>query len=145
MDQDDEQLKLLSVFHYVVGGMVAFFSLMPMIHLIFGIVILVSPETIAQQGQPPPAFLGGLLVGIASALILVGLTLAGAIIATGRFLSRRRHYMWCLIVGGIECIFMPIGTALGVFTIIVLMRQSVKNAFAEAEQGRWATASHRRR
>jgi hypothetical protein len=37
--------------------------------------------------------------------------------------------LYCLVVAGIECIFMPFGTVLGVFTIIVLMRPSVRNLF----------------
>jgi hypothetical protein len=37
--------------------------------------------------------------------------------------------MFCLVMAGIQCIFMPFGTVLGVFTIIVLMRNSVKEAF----------------
>jgi len=37
--------------------------------------------------------------------------------------------MFCLIVAGIICIFMPLGTILGVFTIIVLVRPSVKAMF----------------
>ena len=37
--------------------------------------------------------------------------------------------MYCLVMAGIECLFMPFGTVLGVFTIIVLMRESVKEMF----------------
>jgi len=32
-------------------------------------------------------------------------------------------------MAGVECMFMPFGTVLGVFTIIVLMRPSVKEIF----------------
>ncbi len=32
-------------------------------------------------------------------------------------------------MGGVECLFMPVGTVLGVFTIIVLVRDSVKELF----------------
>jgi hypothetical protein len=35
-------------------------------------------------------------------------------------------------VAAIACMFMPFGTVLGVFTIIVLMRPSVKELFAAA-------------
>ena len=35
-------------------------------------------------------------------------------------------------VAAIACMFMPFGTVLGVFTIIVLMRPSVKERFAPA-------------
>jgi len=36
MDKDQEQLKILSVFHYVVAGMTALFSLIPIFHVILG-------------------------------------------------------------------------------------------------------------
>jgi hypothetical protein len=36
----------------------------------------------------------------------------------------------CFAMAGVECIFMPFGTVLGVFTILVLNRQSVKELFA---------------
>ncbi len=37
--------------------------------------------------------------------------------------------MVVLVMAGIECLFMPFGTALGVFTIIVLIRDDVKTMF----------------
>jgi hypothetical protein len=41
----------------------------------------------------------------------------------------------------IECLFIPFGTILGVFTIIVLSRESVKTLFAIAASEQGATAS----
>ncbi len=43
--------------------------------------------------------------------------------------------MFCLIVAGIECLLMPYGTVLGVFTIMVLMRESVKERFGANPAG----------
>ena len=40
MDQDLEHIRLLSVFHYVVGGIAALFSCFPFIHLAVGIALL---------------------------------------------------------------------------------------------------------
>jgi len=37
--------------------------------------------------------------------------------------------MFCLVMAGVECIFTPFGTVLGVLTIIVLVRPSVKELF----------------
>jgi hypothetical protein len=51
------------------------------------------------------------------------------ILTAGRFLARRKHHLFCLVVAGVECLFFPFGTVLGVFTIIVLMRPSVQQAF----------------
>jgi hypothetical protein len=47
----------------------------------------------------------------------------------GRSLSRRNHYWFAFVVACVECIFVPFGTILRVFTIIVLSRESVKTLF----------------
>ncbi len=36
-------------------------------------------------------------------------------------------------MAGVACMFMPFGTVLGVFTIIVLLRDSVKELFSVTE------------
>ncbi len=124
MNSDEQYLKLLSVFHYVVGGLAAFFSCFCLIHLSIGVAIL------AGAIDDAPKFVGLLLVMIAMFAIFSGWTLATCIIIAGRNLAMRRHYMFCLVMGAVSCIFMPFGTVLGVFTIIVLLRPSVKELFA---------------
>ncbi len=42
MDQDLEHLRLLSIFHYVVGGIAGLFACFPCIHLVLGIIPLHS-------------------------------------------------------------------------------------------------------
>jgi hypothetical protein len=133
-EQHDEQhLKLLSVFHYVVGGLAGLFALFPIFHLILGLVFILAPAKFEGQGQSPPTFIGWFLVVFAGLLMTVGWVFAGFIITTGRFLARRKHHLFCLVMAGIECIFMPFGTVLGVFTIIVLMKDSVKELFSANE------------
>jgi len=124
MNRDEQYLKLLSVFHYVVGGLAAFFACIPIIHLAIGIAIVVGAIDDA------PGFAGVLLVMIAMVAILIGWTLAVCIIVAGRCLAKRKRYMFCLVMAAISCVFMPFGTVLGVFTIIVLMRPSVEELFA---------------
>jgi hypothetical protein len=43
-------------------------------------------------------------------------------------------------MAGIACVFMPFGTVLGVFTIIVLMRDSVRRLFGRPVSSGDATA-----
>lgn len=128
MNQDEQYLKLLSVFHYVVGGLVAFFACIPFIHLSLGIAMLVGAF---QDG--PPRFVGLIFVLMAMLFITAGWTLAICIVIAGRCLAKRKHYMFCLVIAAITCTFMPFGTILGVFTIIVLMRPSVKELFTANE------------
>jgi hypothetical protein len=127
--QDEEHLRLLSIFHYVVGGFACLFALFPIIHLILGLAMIFASDKFAGKGDPPPAFIGWFFVIFAAMFIILGLIFATFVMTTGRFLARRKHYMFCLVMGGVECLFMPFGTVLGVFTIIVLMREPVKQLF----------------
>ena len=126
MDRSD-QLRILSTFHYVVGGMAGLFSLFPLIHVGFGVAMV---RGVLDHGNPPPPFVGWILIGIGSLFIAAGLTYAILVTLTGRYLATRRHYFFCLVIAGIETIFMPFGTVLGVFTIIALIQEPVKALFA---------------
>ncbi len=128
--KDREHLKLLSIFHYVVAGLTALFACFPIIHLIIGLAFVLNPGTFEAEGDMPPAFFGWFFVIFPALFILMGWAMAVLIFAAGRSLARQRRYTFCLVVAGLECLMMPFGTVLGVFTLVVLMRDSVKQAFA---------------
>jgi len=128
-DLDLQHLKALSICHYVLGGLVALISSLFLIHVSMGIMMITSPSTMSGGGPPPPPFMGWMFLMIGSGAVLAGWTLAAFIITAGRFLARRRHHLFCLIVAGVSCAWVPLGTALGVFTLIVLLRPSVKELF----------------
>lgn len=129
MKQDEEHLRLLSIFHYVVGGLTALAACFPFIHLAVGIALVSGTFPVPPGQQGPPPIAGWMFIAIASVLILGGWTMAVAIVLARRFLARHVHYMYCLVVAAVECLFMPLGTILGVFTIIVLIRPPVKAFF----------------
>ncbi len=126
---DAEHLKLLSIFHYVVAGIAAFFACFPIIHLVLGLFMVIAPERFGPSPNSPPAFMGWFFVAFGTFFILAGWTFAVFVLITGRFTARRKHYTFCFVVACIECIFLPFGTVLGVFTILVLSRPSVKQLF----------------
>lgn len=132
MDQDTQHLNLLSIFYYVVAGLAALFACIPFIHLGIGIAMLAGALPPPENGERIPEFVGVIFVAIAGFMILVGWTLAVLLLITGRFLSKRKHYTFCFVIAAISCIFMPFGTILGVFTIVVLSRPSVKEMFGKA-------------
>ena len=127
MNQDEQHLRLLSIFHYVVGGLTALFSCFFLIHIAVGVAIL-SGAAFDGKDAPPRAF-ALLFILIPGAFMLCGWALSVFIILAGRKLAQHRGLMFCLVVAGIECILMPFGTVLGVFTLIVLMRETVKRLF----------------
>jgi hypothetical protein len=130
MNQDLQHLKLLSIFYYVVGGILALVACIPIIHFIVGVVMVAAPNTMSGGGgNPPPAFVGWIFVLVAGSIILLGWLWAACLVAAGWFLGRRKHYIYCFVMGCSACLFNPLGTVLGVFTIIVLIRPSVKRLF----------------
>lgn len=131
--EDVSHLRLLSIFHYVVAGLTALFSLFPLIHVGIGIAALSGAMPIESNGgaaSPDETRLfGWLFIGIGSFVILCGLTLASFMAYAGRCLARQRRHTLCLVVAALSCMCMPLGTVLGVFTLIVLLRPAVKAAF----------------
>jgi hypothetical protein len=128
---DLEHLRLLSIFHYVSGGLTAFVACFPLIHVAVGLAFVLAPETISSkpQGDAPPAWFGLLFIAVGGFFVLAGWTLAILKIIAGRCLARRRRRAFCVVVACVCCVLPPLGTILGVFTLIVLNRPSVKALF----------------
>ena len=135
MDENLQHLKLLSTFHYVVGGIAALFACLPAAHLIIGIALIIASKHAEGGNETPPEFIGWFFAVIGGSLIILGWAFAACAVTAGRFLARRVHYPFCLVMGCIECAFMPFGTVLGIFTILVLMKPEVKGLFRTADGG----------
>jgi hypothetical protein len=60
MNQDAEHLRLLSIFHYIVGGLAALFSFFPLLYTTVGaIFIFVARHGTPKPGEElPPEFIG---------------------------------------------------------------------------------------
>lgn len=95
---------------------------------------LLTPEMWESSGStPPPPELAGVFRGIYVFSGLIILTLVGANIAAALFLKKRTNRMFLLIVSGINCLNMPLGTVLGVFTIIVLTKPHIFDHFEKKQ------------
>jgi hypothetical protein len=126
MSQDEKHLNLLSVFQFIFGGLKILFSCFFLIYVAIGIAMLCG----AIDGKDaPPRFVGLFFVLFGSGFILVGWIIAGLMIVLGVKLRRHSSRTFCFVAAGIECISMPFGTILGVLTIVLLMKDSVKALF----------------
>lgn len=126
MARDD--LRLLSIFHYVLAGLAGLFALVPLLYVGFGAVILAG---VLDEGQahPPPALLGWFVVAVGLALLVLALAFVAALVFAGWSLGRQRHWLYCMVLAGLSCAWFPFGTALGVFTLVVLSKPEVKALF----------------
>ncbi|HEL2979276.1 TPA: hypothetical protein UMB92_002130 [Stenotrophomonas maltophilia] len=131
--QDADHLRTLSIAHYVVGALIAMFSMIFIIHIVLGITALSGNLPMDSGGQPSsPAeqrLFGWMFTLIGCVAVFGGITLGAFVAYAGRCLAHRRRYMLCLIAAGLACLFTPIGTVLGVFSLIILLRPQVKAAF----------------
>ena len=63
------------------------------------------------------------------ALALLVLIMCSLEALTGRSLATRKRYRLCFVMACIELLNFPVGTILGIFTIIVLQRPGVRDLF----------------
>jgi hypothetical protein len=125
-DDDLAQLRLLSVFHFVVAGMMALVACFPFLYLVLGLLVATGRLGAGDEGS---AVIGWLLASCGSFFTIVGFGCAALVVLAGRSLAERRRYTYCLVVAAVLCLLAPFGTLLGVFTIIVLVRPSVRARF----------------
>src|SRR5436853_6703755 len=120
--KDDEHIKLLSVFHFVIAGLAVFGIAFLILHYYMMSSVFSHPEIWnAKNGTgPPKAFFDVfkwfyLFMGV---IFVLGSILN---IISGVFLRQRKNRMFSLVIAGLDCLQVPFGTALGVLTIIVLL------------------------
>ncbi len=130
MNHDIEHLRLLSIFHYIVAGLIALNACFGAVYVVVGLVMVFTRGNVAPFAGMPPQLLGWFLVAMGVFALAVGLTAATLLALTGRFLSQHRRHTFCTVVAAIECLHMPFGTILGVFTLVVLMREAVRVLFS---------------
>lgn len=138
MSQDEQYVKILAIFHFVVAGISALFACFPILHFVMGLGMLgLSLSAGVSEGPFPevfiPGFAGLFFTLLAGSMILFGWAFAVCVALAGLFLLKKKRHMFCVVMGGVECTFMPFGTVLGVFTVIMLMRPSVKAMFGVSE------------
>jgi hypothetical protein len=61
-----------------------------------------------------------------SIFVLAAWTISICTILSGRRIAQRRWQTFSIVMAAINCMIMPFGTVLGIFTIIALTRPEVK-------------------
>lgn len=127
---DEEHLKLLRIGYMVAGAADLFFALFPLIYVAIGIAIVAGGMSFPNRpGEPNPALFGVFFVVFGLLISFFFGARSVLQFTAARALGQRRSRLLCQIAAGASCLQMPWGVLLGVFTFLVLGRESVKQLF----------------
>ena len=130
MDRRLEHVRLLAIFHFVFAGLVFLGSLVPVFWV--AIASLWWPELASDPDAAPALATGALGAALVGFVVLLAWIWAAVVACAGRSLMTRRRHTFCLVVAGLMCLCPPLGTVLGVVTLIMLNREEIRELFADA-------------
>lgn len=125
--RDTEQLHWLSIMYYVWAVLTLLFAVLGAAWI--AIIYDAIGKAEAQGGGGPPLPFKQFVTVLAAMTFLIAGVVAALSAWTGRCIAARRHYTFCIVIAALTCLSFPLGTALGVFTLIVLTRPTVKGLF----------------
>ena len=121
---------MLAIFHFVGAGLALLGILFLLAHFAFFHAVFENPKMWQNQKQgPPPAEFFAVFKWF---YLVMGFwfLISGVLnVISGLCLRARKHRNFSIVVAGINCVHLPLGTALGIFTIIVLLRDSVRESY----------------
>ncbi|HEX4000928.1 MAG TPA: hypothetical protein VHX65_20450 [Pirellulales bacterium] len=139
--QDREHLRLLAIFHFVAGGFALLGAGVMFLESAMMGSLFANPEMLKRMQQdpkgPPPEFVKHFMEFFVWIFLFISIFLVAMAILnvfSGLFLLRRKHRVFSVVVAAIDCLQIPIGTILGVFTILALSRDSVRQMYAEPDR-----------
>jgi len=125
-----QTLELAGIFHYVLAALIFIGALPALIMMGIGSIAVMGILSDGPQDAEIGLFAVSLLF-FGAPLVYMGLfwTLAALVLMAGRRIGQRTNLGFCQVIAGLECLFVPFGTILGVLTLILLTRDDVQREF----------------
>jgi hypothetical protein len=130
MNDDVQHLRYLSIGYYIGAAITALFASIPLIYFSVVLIFLLKPLT-TEGSDLFPVQLFGMMYALFGGMAVLGWALAALIFVAGRSLAAGKRYAFCFVMAALCCAHFPFGTVLGVFTILVLTRPTVKAMFQQ--------------
>ncbi|HVX85894.1 MAG TPA: hypothetical protein VH253_14020 [Phycisphaerae bacterium] len=128
-EKDTGDLKTLSIFWYIIAALQALGGCIVVGWLLF---VVLMGAGMASSGNSDDATAGAVFSGFFGCFGLFALALWWGLaflnFVVARSLPQRKRRVLCFIMAIWICLWFPFGTILGIFTLIILNRPTVKAA-----------------
>lgn len=127
-EQKRSTLEVLAIAHYVYAALIALVALAMLVMATFGMMGFARQGMHMGSGMQmgPAGCLPSAFIGLA---FLVVIAMAVVNFLAGRWLKQQRQWMPIIVVSVLNALNVPLGTVLGVITIVVLVGDDVRAAF----------------
>jgi hypothetical protein len=137
VNAEDGQLRVLATLHFVAAGLsLAGIGLLlwhyARMHAAF------LDVTAGKRQHGGSASLEEFFLVFRQFYLVAGAVLAACAVGnllSGFFIRGRRHHLLSLAVACLNCLVVPIGTVFGAFTLVVLLRDAVRDQYAARAPG----------
>ncbi len=126
-ERDTGHLKILAVFYYIFSGLSALLIILGILYLLFVPTSIQNPYDAAEVASAQTA--DPIIYGVGSGMIIWGIIGALLYYFTARGLMTFRYRGLVIFVAIVSLFSFPLGTILGIFTLVVTSRSSVKARF----------------
>ena len=133
---DADHLRLLAVFHFVLAALTLVgLGFLFLHYTIFNSVISNPDMWKNHKNVPAPPIKEVFAIFKWFYLFFGACLVAGGVgnLLSGLFIRKRKHRVFTLIVAGLNCLQIPFGTTLGVFTFVVICRDSVRELYESSD------------
>lgn len=133
---DAHDLRLLAWFHYGLGALTALTAVIGAPLIWIGYQWMYPAEGAGPRPVAPgeelyePEVVGAVMIAAGAGTVSLCLVHGAFLAYIGRCLAKRRRRILCLVFSFLNLLDLPFGTILSIFTLLVLNRPAVQEAFA---------------
>jgi hypothetical protein len=124
--EDVQNLHVLSICHFVYAGVFGLVSLLAAVVMLGAMLAATGGIATSGKGEPGAALVLGFVDVLLGFVVLAFLTKTALLAYSGLCMRKRRHRTFTMVMACLACLNVPLGTMLGVFTLVVLSKPSVK-------------------
>ena len=122
-------LSTISTLHYVYGALICITAI-GLGFVLFAVGGMMNSDMMQQELDAPPEIVGHLMQSIGSAAAFGILAFGIFVMLSGYWISKGRNRNGSIIIAALCCLSIPFGTALGIFTLITLSNDEVKQYYS---------------